>query len=150
MKKSNLLKLLALALSLLALLSFAACGNAPDDKDEVSTLESEGTILGSDDTDSDNATGKTEGTELEEDIFETPDSDSSKDGANTDSSNKDSGGASKFTSSKDNDSKKEDSKDNESEDTSSKDTESEENTSSEVKMEVTGDGTIKLPPVKLN
>ena len=134
MFKDYILKILVLTLLLISFISLAACGNSEKDDDYISS-----DIYETDDLISDNATGETEGTELEEDVFETPDSED-KGGVTATPSNSGTGESSKVNSSSGTSSK----------DTSSTESEKDESeTSSKIGAEVTEDGTIILPPVKL-
>ncbi len=154
MKKSNLLKILVLTLSVITLISFSACGKDSISDDDYSASDIETSLSGTDDTASDKVTGETEGTELEEDIFESPEDEGSKGGVTATPSNSGTGESSKVTSSKDTNSKDNNSKDNSSKEQVSEESQPEkeesESTSSKTGLEVTEDGTIKLPPIKLN
>ena len=134
-------KLPILTLCVALILSFAACGK---DKNDEYTASDKDTSAS--DTDGGSSTPTID---LEEDIFEKPDSDDSgKDTAATPSVDAN-GDTSKDSNSKEDTSKDSDSKDDDSKKEESKDDESDkEETSSKNNVgEITEDGKIKLPTV---
>lgn len=134
-------KLLILALCVVLILSFSACGKTSND--EYAASENDTVVS---DTEGDSTTHEID---LEEDVFEKPDSEDSGDGTTSTPSVDANGDTSKDSDSKEDTSKDSDSKDDDSKKEESKDDESDkEETSSKNNMgEITEDGKIKLPTV---
>lgn len=134
-------KLLILALCVVLILSFSACGKTSND--EYAASENDTVVS---DTEGDSTTHEID---LEEDVFEKPDSEDSGGGTTSTPSVEANGNASKDSDYKGDTSKDSDSKDDDSKKEESKDDESDkEETSSKNNMgEITEDGKIKLPTV---
>ncbi len=137
-------KLLILALCVVLILSFSACGKTSND--EYAASENDTVVS---DTEGDSTTHEIN---LEEDIFEKPDSEDSGGGTTSTPSVEANGNASKDSNSKDSSSKDTDSKNDSSKNSSStnadsKNEESENSSSKNNVGEITEDGKIKLPTV---